>query len=123
MWAAGDPDIDSYYNKSHEFPLTYDSKEDPEVIEEMQVTASKLERWENNSDTEEDGNKSDESSASGGSSSENGPEEGWGDVDDEDGLAPTGGHSKSMKGANMMSVINRVHTISFCLFLHMLIWP
>src|ERR1700723_1586715 len=103
MGAAEDPDVDDYYNKSREFPLTYSPEEDPEVIEEMRVAAAELERGENDSEGEEDGNESDESSASGGSGSEDdGPEEGWEADDDEDGLASTGGQSKRTKGAKTM---------------------
>ena len=50
MGAAENPDIDDYYDKSHEFPLTYSPEEDPEVIEEMWVTVARLERGENNSE-------------------------------------------------------------------------
>ena len=124
MGAAKDPDVDDYYNKSREFPLTYSPEEDPEVIEEMWVTVAELERGENDSKGKEDGNESDESSASGGSSSEDdGPEEGWEDDDDKDGLASTGGQSKRTKGAKTMSVIDKVRTVDFCVFPCMLIWP
>ena len=78
MGAAEDPDINDYYDKSREFPLTYSPEEDPEVIEEMRVAAAELERGENNSEGEDDSDESDESLASGGSGSEdNRPEEGW----------------------------------------------
>jgi len=124
MGAAEDPDVDNYYNKSREFPLTYSPEEDPEVIEEMRVAVAELERGEDDSECDEDGNNSDESSASGGSDSEdNGPEEGWEDDDNDDGLAPTSGQSKRTKGAKMMSVIDKVRTVDFCVFPCMLIWP
>ena len=90
----------------------------------MWVTAAELERGENGSKGKEDGNESDESSASGGSGSEDdGPEEGWEDDDDENGLSSTGSQSKRMKGVKVMSVINKVHTIDFCVVPCMLIWP
>ena len=127
MGAAEDPDIDDYYNKSHEFPLTYSPEKDPEVIEEMRVAAAELERGENSSEGEEDGDDSDESLATGGSGSENdGPKEGWEDIDDEDGFAG-GGQLKRMKGiraTKSMSAIEKVHTIDFSMNLAIvLIWP
>jgi hypothetical protein len=71
-----------------------------------------LERGENNSKGEDDGD--DESLASGGFGSEdNGPEEGWDDVDDEDGLASTGNRLKRTKGTKLMSAIDKVHTMDF----------
>ena len=111
MEAVEDPDIDNYYDKSCEFPLTYSPEEDPEVIEEMWVAVAELERGENNSEGEDDSDESDESLASGGSGSEdNGPEEGWDDVDDEDGL---GNWLKRTKGTKLMSAINKVRTMDF----------
>jgi hypothetical protein len=104
MGAAEDPDIDDYYNKSREFPLTYSPEEDPEVVEEMRVAAVELKGGENDSEGEEDSNESDESGASGGSSSEDDrPEEGWEDVDDE-----PDGQSKRTKGTKLMSAIDKV---------------
>ena len=104
MGAAENPDIDDYYNKSREFPLTYAPKEDPEVVEEMRVAAAELERGENDSEGEEDDDESDESLASGWSGSEDdGPEEGWEDVDDE-----------PVKGTKLMSAIDKVCIIDFC---------
>ena len=114
MGAAEDPDINDYYDKSCEFPLTYSPEEDPEVIEEMWVAAAKLERGENNSEGEDDSDESDESLASGGSGSEdNRPEEGWDDIDDDDGLASTGNQLKRTKGTKLMSAIDKVHTMDF----------
>ena len=114
MGAAEDPDINDYYEKSREFPPTYSPEEDPEVIEEMRVTAAELERGENNSEGKDDSDESDESLASGGSGNEdNGPEEGWDDVDDEDGLASTGNQLKRTKGTKLMSAIDKVRTMDF----------
>ena len=114
MRAAEDPYIDNYYDKSHEFPLTYSPEEDPKVIEEMWVTVAKLERGENNSEGKDDGDESDESLASKGSGSkDNRPEEGWDDVDNEDGLASTDDRLKRTKGTKLMSAIDKVHTMIF----------
>ena len=114
MGAAEHPDIDNYYDESCEFPLTYSPEEDPEVIKEMRVTAAELERGENNSEGKDDSDEFDESLASWGSSGkDNRPEEGWDDVDDEDGLASTGNWLKSTKGTKLMLTIDKVHTMDF----------
>jgi hypothetical protein len=102
MGAAENPDFNDYYNKSREFPLTYAPEEDPEVIEEMRVAAAELRRGENNSEGEEDDEESGESSACEGSSSEDdGPDEGWEDIDDD-------ARHEPMKGAKLMSAIDKV---------------
>ena len=120
MGAAENPDINYYYDKSCEFPLTYSPKEDPGTRSDrrnagrQQVAAAELESRENNSKGEDDGDESDESLASGGSGSEdNGPEEGWDDVDNEDGLTSTGNRLKRTKGTKLMSAIDKVHTMNF----------
>jgi len=121
MGIADAPDVDAYYPKARGFPITYSPEDDPEVIEEMRITAAELKKGGDDSNDEALEASGEQSSSEDETSSDEvgeGAEKDWVDEPDEDtdkssAGAPNGSRRRSLQALDKVRALSISFSFSF----------